>query len=407
MSNYTPNNQPNNQANKKPGQNPAQDSTQKSTQGNKQTVESAPTADKPTPVSASSQRQGSASNQSGSAPTTMEDAKQEVKQAGREITDEAKQAVSDATHEVKQQANELRHQAQDQASGFLNEQKDVAAQRVGSVAEALRQTGQEFADRDEGMLAHYTESLAGQLDNFSSSLRDREIGSLLDDARELAHRQPELFVAGALAAGFVLGRFFKSSRRRAYTDYPYQGSQYGQGYEGYSYGRFGDSYEGGYGRDYEGAYGGGYGASANRGGYGEYDPRNPARPYGEPYGQRYGDELSQNRGPYGSTFESGTSGGSQQSYAGRTFDQGSDQEYEQASRQARNDSTSSSAQGQVTTHGLGTGQSIQQQEDLQKGQEFGQGEEQVSNYKGNETQKASDFSKGPNQREEGQEGEIR
>jgi hypothetical protein len=173
-------------------------------------------------------------------------------------------------------------------------------------------------------------------------------------------------------------------------DDPYQGNQYGQGYDAYAYDRFGDSYEGGYGRDYEGAYYGGaygergYGAGANRGGYGEVDPRNPAQPYGERYGQRYGDEFSQSRGPYSSPYESGSS---ESSYSGNPA--------------PRN------AQGQVTTHGLGTGQSIQQQEDLEKGQEFGQGEEQVSNYKGNESQRASDFSKGPNQREEGQEGEIR
>jgi hypothetical protein len=37
------------------------------------------------------------------------------------------------------------------------------------------------------------------------------MSELWKDAQQLARRQPELFVAGALAAGFLAGRFFKSS----------------------------------------------------------------------------------------------------------------------------------------------------------------------------------------------------
>ena len=57
----------------------------------------------------------------------------------------------------------------------------------------------------------------------------------------------------------------------------------------------------------------------------------------------------------------------------------------------------------MTTHGVGTGQSFDRQSDLRKGQEFGQGEEQVSNYKGNDTAKASQST----QQADKQEGEIR
>lgn len=444
MSNYTPNNQQNNQ----PGKNQSQST---GGQGSKQTAQSAPTADKPTPVSRSSQNFGTSSNQgtgqssnqgSSQSGQSNRDSSitQEAKQTGRELADDAKRAVNDAARELKQQTDEVRLQAQEQATGFLSEQKDVAAQRVGSVAEALRQTGQQFADRDEGMLAHYTESLAGQLDNFSNSLRDREIGSLLDDAKELAHRQPELFVVGALAAGFAIGRFFKSSRRNAAYDYSYQDRGYGMPYDEYGYSRFGEEYETGHGRDYERVargYGGnsrtGYGSgySGEYGGMPEYDPRSSTRAYGEPYGQRYGDEFNQSRGPaYGRAYESGASSGqtsssqtssSQSSQGSRsqqqaTFDQGSDQEYEKRISQARNSQWSSgepprNEQGEVTTHGLGTGQSVQREEDLKKGQrmgqEFGQGEEQISNYKGNETETGSQLAKDPDERKDRQEGQLR
>jgi uncharacterized protein YgiB involved in biofilm formation len=58
----------------------------------------------------------------------------------------------------------------------------------------------------------------------------------------VAQRQPEIFVAGALAAGFLVGRFLKSSsgqtRRNYRSQYPYyQGSQgnYGQYQSGATY----------------------------------------------------------------------------------------------------------------------------------------------------------------------------
>jgi hypothetical protein len=317
--------------------------------------------------------------------------------------------VSNATEEVKSQVSDLTQVAQEQASSFLGEQKGMAAERIGGVANALRSAGHELAENDESMLAQYTDSLAGQLDRFSNTLRDREIGSLIDDAKQLAHRQPELFVAGALAAGFVLGRFFKSSRNS---------------------------------RNYQNTYS-------------EYDPRDPSRMYGEQYGQGYGSQFSRSRGPeYSRDFDAGYRSGYQQEY-GSQFNQGSSGEYgsqygnqygnpsrDQLSGQgsssqiasnqwsqgnidqsARNTSPSNvqnpnignignsqssshqsgQASGQVSTFGTGTGQSVDQQSDLRKGQEFGQGEEQVSNYKGNDTQKASQT----NNRADKEEGEIR
>jgi hypothetical protein len=95
------------------------------------------------------------------------------------------------------------------------------------------------------------------------------------------------------------------------------------------------------------------------------------------------------RSQYSRDYDAGYRSGSQPEYGG----QGS--------------MGSNPAQAQVTTHGLGTGQSIQRQQEIQsgmpqsqgqeyehrtgsaKGQEFGRGEEQVSNYKGNETKPAS------------------
>jgi len=294
--------------------------------------------DQPTPVSAGTQSQGQPSSG-------------DLKQAGRELASDAKDAVttaasdaknavtdaaSSATSQVKEQVSDLTQNVQEQATNYLGEQKGIAADRLEGVASALRNVGQEFNERDEGTLAHYTDGLAEQIERFSGSLRDREIGSLVDDARQLAYRQPEWFVAGALAVGFALGRFFKSSQRprndgRGYDNRGYSGQNYGErGYEdrGYSYGNpsdYSEGFSGNYARGYAGpssgsGYAGGSGGYYEGGttsDYGRGAYRNP-----EGYSQGAGNP---NANPYGNTYEAqvrGESGGQPNYQGSRDYDAG-------------------------------------------------------------------------------------
>jgi hypothetical protein len=307
----------------------------------------------------------------------------DIKQTGRELAQDAKSAVSNATSQVKSevqgQVADITNAAQEQTTHFLDEQKDMAAQRIEGVAQALRHAGEELAGRDEGTLAQYTDSLAGQLDRFSNSLREREIGSLIEDAKQLAYRQPELFVAGALAAGFVIGRFFKSSRRPS-AEYDYSYGEYDPRDPSRMYGQqYGESYNQEFGSSYSPEYSQGYGSGYRSGystGYGsDYDNQARQRSggqYGESSGQRSSQDSAQSFGQ-----------GSAQSYS-QGSSQGSSQRSSQGSGQGFAQSGSQST-GQRTTHGLGTGQSIDRESDLIKGQEFGQGEEQVSNRRGEDT----------------------
>jgi hypothetical protein len=377
-------------------------------------------ADQPTPVSAATQAQGSQQSQGtqkgGSSQSTGQQGQMggDLKQTGKEMVEDAKSAVSSAASDVKSQAGEMGHAVQDQATHFLGEQKGMAADRIGGVADALREAGQQFAEREEGTLAHYTDSLAGQLDNFSTTLRDRDIGSIIDDAKQLAHRQPELFVVGALAAGFFLGRFFKSSRQNfnrweGSEGYSTSGTNYSDPY-GYStsYGQgFSNEFDGyseyGRGREYSRDWDAGYRAGSQSGYGSSYDQRGSQRP-GQSYGQSGGQDYGQNYGQR-SDMSLGERAGEQWRSASaqpQSFGQSSGG---QSSRQSSSQSSGQSS-GQVTTHGLGTGQSVQREQDMRnasgtgRGQEFGQGSEQVSNYKGNETQTGSQAARKPNERED-------
>jgi hypothetical protein len=282
--------------------NQTQDSSGTSSQGSSDKSR----ADHPTPVSGSTQSQGNQpaagnkANQSGQSNQVGQSGSGDLKQVGQEIVQDAKSAVSNATSEVKNQVAEATETVQAQASQFLDEQKGMAAERIGGVADALRQAGQELAGNDESTLAQYTNTLAEELDKFSSSLRDREIGSLIDDAKQLAYRQPEWFVAGALAAGFVIGRFFKSSRRAA--------------------------------RQYDNSYG-------------EYDPRDPSRMYGQQYGAPYGQEFGRSYSPeYSQGYSSGYRTGSSTGYGSQSGGQSSESYRGPSEKSVTNPSQQSGAQ---------------------------------------------------------------
>jgi len=160
---------------------------------------------------------------------------EQVKNSLSDMTNQAKQKVGETLDEAKQKANETLGEAKQQAESKFDEQKQRAADRISGVAGALHQTSKELQSQDD-MIAQFADSFAEQADKLSTYLRERDLGDLFNDVRQVAQRQPELFVAGALAAGFLLGRFLKSSSSPSSTRYdsaefsssPYGYNRYGE-----------------------------------------------------------------------------------------------------------------------------------------------------------------------------------
>jgi len=140
-------------------------------------------------------------------------AQQAQEQAGAVAT-EAKAKAADLAGEAKEQVGAVLDDAKEQAAKVVNQQKEGASERMHGVADALRQSGRQFEDRQESTFAGYINTAADQVEEFAGYLESRDLGDMWQGARNLAQRQPELFVAGSLAAGFILGRFLKSTQNR-------------------------------------------------------------------------------------------------------------------------------------------------------------------------------------------------
>lgn len=100
------------------------------------------------------------------------------------------------------------------AATQLGTQKDRATDGIGSVAQAVRQTTQHLRDSQHDVIAGYVDQAATQLERFSNTLRQKDVGELMRDAQQFARRQPAVFIGSAFAIGLIGARFLKSSREK-------------------------------------------------------------------------------------------------------------------------------------------------------------------------------------------------
>ncbi|MEN3337006.1 MAG: hypothetical protein V7647_682 [Acidobacteriota bacterium] len=122
----------------------------------------------------------------------------------------------------------------ERATAQLSTQKDRATDGLGSVAQAVRQSTQHLRENKQDAIASYVEKAADQIDRFSTQLRNRDVGELVNEVQRFARRQPALFVGSAFAIGVIGARFLKSSsdNRRYRSLEHYGASSRGMDYAG-------------------------------------------------------------------------------------------------------------------------------------------------------------------------------
>lgn len=107
-------------------------------------------------------------------------------------------------------AGQIVDEVREAAQSLLEDQKVRAAETVHGVAEALHRTAESMR-RENLPVAEYADRAADRIDELSARFREQRWSDLLAQAEDFAHRQPTLFFAGAVAMGFVVGRFMAAS----------------------------------------------------------------------------------------------------------------------------------------------------------------------------------------------------
>jgi hypothetical protein len=162
--------------------------------------------------------------------------------------DSVRDSVSSTIDQAKQQAgaegNRLVGAARTRARTAFEHQQHRIADSIGSVAEALHQAADKLNEQNEDVVARYTDTAAQRIEQFADSLRNRNLDDLVGQAEQFARRQPEIFLGSAVATGFLIARFLRTSGSRA--SQRRSNLNYGGGNTG-SYGSAGSYGERGYG----------------------------------------------------------------------------------------------------------------------------------------------------------------
>ena len=127
------------------------------------------------------------------------------------LRDGAQHLGSDAKHLASGIADQARKTAETQISRGQN----VAADQLNSVATALRKTGTEMRNGEQGVLTEAVVGAADKVEWASDYLQSRTLGQVIGDVEGFARREPALFLGGAFLVGLLGGRFLKSSRPAA------------------------------------------------------------------------------------------------------------------------------------------------------------------------------------------------
>jgi ElaB/YqjD/DUF883 family membrane-anchored ribosome-binding protein len=150
-----------------------------------------------------------------------------LRQAGEEVRDEIRHEAERASgkaeslaEEAKERAGRLFDDTRDRVRSAIDERKEGLAQDVGDFAHALRVSASDLEDHHKAYVAHYVEQAASSVEQIADTLHRQDLGDLVRHAESFARRQPGLFIGGAVAAGFALARFLKSSAERRTIEEP-------------------------------------------------------------------------------------------------------------------------------------------------------------------------------------------
>jgi hypothetical protein len=152
--------------------------------------------------------------------------------SGQATMDQSTNQMQDMTQQAKETASNLVDQARTQVKTQLTNQKEKAAESLGGVAEAIRQTGSTLENQEQPMpMGRYVNQAADVVDNVAQYLRTKDLDEMFHQAEDLARRRPAVFIGAAFALGFMAARFLKSSGSAASSSgFTGNGSrQYGTG----------------------------------------------------------------------------------------------------------------------------------------------------------------------------------
>ncbi|MBL8895873.1 MAG: hypothetical protein JNJ53_14820 [Rhizobiales bacterium] len=147
----------------------------------------------------------------------------EKARAPSELVDQVLDASKNLGGVVGKEARAMLGRVTEQVSETAEAGVDRGADALGSLVRAMHAAGNEV-NVDSPGLARSIDEAASHVEAFAETIRGRSLSELASSAAELAKRNPTVFLAGAIVAGFAVSRFVRSSAPAdAASDNRYEG----------------------------------------------------------------------------------------------------------------------------------------------------------------------------------------
>lgn len=114
--------------------------------------------------------------------------------------------------EAKNVVSQVADQATEKIKSEVDSKREKAAEKVGEVASALRDTSEKL--KDVGPIPDLADQAAAQIEKIATYVQTRNVGDLVREVERFARREPAIFLGASFVVGLLGGRFMKASSNR-------------------------------------------------------------------------------------------------------------------------------------------------------------------------------------------------
>jgi ElaB/YqjD/DUF883 family membrane-anchored ribosome-binding protein len=115
-----------------------------------------------------------------------------------------------ARQTISENVTKLKGDAADRVLSLADQGKARASGALGELSQMLTDAAAQVDDKLGAQYGQYARSAAERVQGFSSSLNDKSVDDLLDDARTLVRKSPAVAIGVAAAAGFAFARLLSA-----------------------------------------------------------------------------------------------------------------------------------------------------------------------------------------------------
>lgn len=139
-------------------------------------------------------------------------------QSYSEIKEDLRESGRDLSNSMKSKREEVSAEANSEAKTRAEGAKNFAAEEMDDFSDVAEATAEALHEQHHEKLSSYVSDIAGYVGNMANSLRHKSADDLVHDAKQMAHQNPSLFIAGGIAMGLGIARIAKSGAQRPATN---------------------------------------------------------------------------------------------------------------------------------------------------------------------------------------------